>query len=562
MLRRAAKLRNGLTQGYSRCYKSIHLCINIWTQYLDLVWVLTYHFSCSAVVVLSYCPQAEECCMESISRKEIIDRAAALQYETRAFIDGAYVDALSGKTLKTENPATLEKITDIAGCGKKDVDRAVAAARKSFDSGDWSRMSPQDRKEVLISLAELIEEHKFELALLDCIEAGKPISECLKTDVPETADCFRWHAEASDKLFGTIAPTAQEQLAMIVREPVGVVGAVVPWNFPLLMAAWKAAPALAMGNSIVLKPSELTSLSAIKLAGLAIEAGIPPGVFNVVPGLGEEAGKAIGLHPDIDMVTFTGSNEVGRLFLQYAAQSNMKRVTLECGGKSPQIIFDDAGDLEYVAGQVLNAAFWNMGENCSCGSRLIVHSSIQERLLELLKSGLESWSCGDPMDPATQMGPMVEKAHFDKVKSLIESGRKQGAQIINTETAAACDLAGHFIQPLIFAGVRNDMEIAQEEIFGPVLSVLTFTGDEEAIELANDSKYGLAASLYTKDIDRAIRVSRALRAGTVSVNCFAEGSIATPFGGYKESGFGGRDNGIEAFDQYCEIKTIWIQIED
>jgi gamma-glutamyl-gamma-aminobutyraldehyde dehydrogenase len=261
------------------------------------------------------------------------------------------------------------------------------------------------------------------------------------------------------------------------------------------------------------------------------------------------------------MVTFTGSNEVGRLFLEYAAQSNMKRITLECGGKSPQIIFEDAGDLEYVAGEVLNAAFWNMGENCSCGSRLIVHAGIQERLLKLLKKGLQNWHCGDPMDPETKMGPMVEKAHFDKVKALIESGCKQGATILDNEPPDDSDLAGYFIQPLIFSDVRNDMEIAQEEIFGPVLSVLPFNNEEEAIELANDSKYGLAASLYTKNIDRAMRVSRALRAGTVSVNCFAEGSIATPFGGYKESGFGGRDNGLEAFDQYCEIKTIWIKLE-
>ena len=485
---------------------------------------------------------------------------APSRYRTQAFVDGRFVDAESGETFTTENPANGEAIAEITSGGPADIDAAVAAARRSFDDGRWSRRAPADRKTVLLRFADLIEANADELAALDALEAGKPITDTRDVDLPETVKTFRWYAEAVDKVFDAVAPTGPDALGLIVREPIGVVGAVVPWNFPILMAAWKMAPALASGNSMVVKPSRLSSLSAIRMAELAAEAGLPDGVLNVVPGPGGAAGAALGRHMDVDKVTFTGSTEVGRLFLQYAAESNLKEVTLECGGKSPAVVLADPPDIDTVVEQVLFGALMNMGENCSQGSRLIVHRSVQDELVHRLAAGLEAWPVGDPMDPTTRVGPMIERPHLDKVLGFIERGRAEGARVAAGGGRILEETGGYFVAPTIFDEVRNDMTIAREEIFGPVLSTIPFDTEEEGVRLANETAYGLAAAVYTTNLDAAFRVARALRAGTVGVNAYSEGDITTPFGGYKQSGFGGRDKGLEAFDQYTEKKTIWVTL--
>ncbi len=481
-------------------------------------------------------------------------------FRTKAFIDGDFRDAQSGETFETLNPATGRPITSVAAGGQADVDAAVAASRRSFDDGRWSRMAPADRKQVLLRFADAIEANADELATLDSLEGGKPITDARDVDLPDTVKTFRWYAEAVDKLFDAVAPTGPDALGLIVREPIGVVAAVLPWNFPILMAAWKVAPALAAGNTMVLKPSRLTSLSTIRLGELGAEAGLPDGVLNVVPGPGGAAGAALGRHMDVDKVTFTGSTEVGRLFLQYAAESNLKEVTLECGGKSPQVVLADPPDLDLVADQVLFAALMNQAENCSCGSRLLVHRSVQEPLLERLLDKLPDWKVGDPMDPETKIGPMVEQPHLDKVMGYIDVGRAEGAEVVAGGGRVLEETGGYFVAPTIFSGVRNTMRIAREEIFGPVLSTIAFDTEEEGVRLANETPYGLAASVYTRDLDAAFRVSRAIRAGTVGVNAYSEGDITTPFGGYKQSGFGGRDKGLEALAQYTEKKTIWVTL--
>ena len=481
-------------------------------------------------------------------------------FRTQAFIDGGFRDALSGRTFATENPATGRHLADVSEGDAADIDLAVRAARRVFEGGTRSRMPPADRKKILLRFADLLEANLGELATLDAIEAGKPITDCRDVDVPDAIKTFRWYAEAIDKIFDAVAPTGPEALGLIVREPIGVVGAVVPWNFPLLMATWKVAPALAAGNSMVVKPSRLTSLSAIRMAELAAEAGIPDGVLNVVPGTGSGAGAALGRHMDVDMVTFTGSTEVGRLFLTYSAESNLKEITLECGGKSPQLILAEPPDLDLVAEQVLFAALVNQGENCSSGSRLIVHESVHDALLERLVEGLKAWTVGDPMDPTTRIGPMIERPHLDKVLGYIAAGRAEGARVVAGGERILEASGGYFVAPTIFDGVGNSMQIAREEIFGPVLSTIPFASEAEGIELANATSYGLAASVYTRDLDAAFRVARALRAGTVGVNAYSEGDITTPFGGYKQSGFGGRDKGLEALEQYTEKKTIWVTL--
>jgi gamma-glutamyl-gamma-aminobutyraldehyde dehydrogenase len=479
---------------------------------------------------------------------------------TQAFIDGAYRDAASGATFVTDNPATGQPIANVASGDTVDIDAAVRSARAVFERGTWSRMAPADRKKILLAFADRIEANLDELATLDALEAGKPITDCREVDLPDTVKTFRWYAEAIDKVFDAVAPTGQDALGLILREPVGVVGAVVPWNFPILMAAWKMAPALAAGNSVIVKPSKLTSLSVIRLAELAAEAGIPAGVLNVVPGSGAAAGAALGRHMDVDMVTFTGSTEVGRLFLNYAAESNLKEITLECGGKSPQLVLADPPNLDVVAEQVLFAALINQGENCSSGSRLIVHESVHDALVERLVEGIKGWTVGDPMSPDTKIGPMVERPHLDKVLGYIAAGRAEGAQVVAGGGRVLEETGGYFVAPTIFDGVGNQMQIAREEIFGPVLSTIPFASEDEGIRLANETSYGLAASLYTRDLDTAFRVARALRAGTVGVNAYSEGDITTPFGGYKQSGFGGRDKGLEALEQYTEKKTIWVTL--
>ncbi len=487
--------------------------------------------------------------------------AAKPTFRTDAFIDGAFRPALSGERFATEDPATGRLLAEVAAGDAADIDDAVRAARHAFDDGRWSRRSPAERKAVMLRLADLIEENAEELALIDSLEAGKPITDCREADLPESIKAFRWYAEAADKLYDSIAPTGRDALGMIIREPIGVVGAVLPWNFPLMMAAWKVAPSLTAGNSVIVKPAELTSLSTLRLAELAAEAGVPEGVFNVVPGLGETAGQALGRHPDVDMVSFTGSTEVGRMFLRYSSESNLKEVVLECGGKSPQVVMADAADLDLVAENVVLAGFANMGENCTCGSRLIVHRSVRDELLERIVAKTADWTVGSPQDPKTKIGPMIEGPHLLKVLGYIGTGREEGARVVVGGNRVLPETGGYFVEPTVFDGVDNSMTIAREEIFGPVISTIVFDSEDEGLAIANATNYGLHAAVYTNDLDTAVRAARTLRAGTVSVNAYSEGDITTPFGGFKESGFGGRDKGLEAFDQYTEKKTVWISVK-
>jgi len=495
-----------------------------------------------------------------LESKAIKAAVSQLSFRTRAFINGRYVDSSSGKTYDSVNPATGKPLARIAACEAADVNLAVKAARKAFESGVWAKRPPAERKHVLLHFADLIEQNLDELALLDCLDAGKPVTDCLTMDLPDSVHCFRWHAEAIDKEYSQLAPTGPDHVAMIVREPLGVIGAILPWNFPFQMAAWKLGPILATGNSVVVKPASQTSLSVLRLAEIAAEAGIPDGVLNVVSGSGSVIGTALCKHPDVDAVAFTGSTEVGRQLLQYSAESNLKRIVLELGGKNPQVVFEDAGDIDYIAGQALSCAFWNMGENCSAGSRLIVHRKLKARLLARMIELSKEWVVGNPLDPATKVGPLIEESHMKKVLDYIATGKREGGDVVLGGNRTLLKTGGYFVEPTIFDRVKPAMTIAREEIFGPVLAMLTFNTEEEAIAMANDTSYGLAASIYTENLTRAHRVARAIRAGTVSVNCFSEGDSTTPFGGFKQSGFFGRDKSIFAHYQYCELKTIWMQL--
>lgn len=493
---------------------------------------------------------------ELLTRDEYAAIAAALDCPTQAFIDGAFRPAQSGATFSTVNPATGAKLAEIAACGAEDIDLAVIKAREAFDDGRWSRQSPAERKDVLIRLCKLITRNARELAVMESVDSGKTILDCETVDVPETIHCLKWHAEAIDKIYDQVAPPSDSHLAMIVREPVGVVGLVLPWNFPLLMLAWKIGPALAAGNCVIVKPAEETSLTALRIAELAHEAGVPRGVFNVVTGGGEDVGEPLGRHMDVDMISFTGSTETGRRFLHYAADSNLKEVVLEMGGKNPCIVLDDAENLDRVAAHVVNGAFWNMGENCSAASRLIVHEDCKDALLQRVVAHAREWTMGDPLDPANRVGALVSRTHFDKVCSYL-SDKAAANPVMGGETAD-----GAFVAPTIIDLDSNHGRLAREEIFGPVLSMITVKSFDEAISIANDTRYGLAASIFSANGKKALRGARAIKAGTVTVNCFGEGDISTPFGGYKQSGFGGRDNGLQAHDQYTNIKTIWIDLSD
>lgn len=474
----------------------------------------------------------------------------------RAFINGEFKPAASGRTYPTTNPATGAVITEVAGGDVADIDLAVRHARKSFEDGVWSKRSPSERKAVLLKFASLLEAEAESLAVLESLDSGKPVGECLALDVPDTINTIRWHAELIDKIYDSTAPSGSDAMTLVVREPIGVVGCVLPWNFPLMMIGWKIGPALAAGCSLIVKPAEDTSLTALRVAELAYQAGIPAGVFNVVPGFGAEAGAALGLHNDVDMVTFTGSTQTGKRFLRYAADSNLKRVVLECGGKNPAVVLKDAPDLSVVAGHIVNGAFWNMGENCSATSRLIVHASLKDELLKHVIEQISSWKMGDPLDPSNQLGALVNKAHFEKVSAYLAIAKQEGLTVL----AGGKTQKGVYVEPTIIDNVSPESKLFREEIFGPVLTVTTFETLEEAITLANDTSYGLAASVYTENLSDAIKVSRAIRAGCVTVNCFGEGDASTPFGGYKQSGFGGRDKSIFAHDQYTEIKTIWFSV--
>jgi 4-(gamma-glutamylamino)butanal dehydrogenase len=485
-------------------------------------------------------------------------RAAARGIEIRsdAYIDGAFVPAAAGERFTTVNPATGEVLAKVACCAPEDVDRAVTAARRAFTDGRWSDRSPGDRKAVLLRLAELIRENADELALLDTLDAGKPIADTSTVDVPGAAAILQWYAEAIDKVYGEIAPTGAGDLALVSREPLGVVGAVVPWNYPLETAVWKLAPALAAGNSVVLKPAEESPLSALRLAELATEAGLPAGVLNVVPGSGPVAGQALGRHPDVDVIAFTGSTAVGKLFQQYAGESNMKQVWLECGGKSANVVFPDAADLDAVADGVCAGIFSNQGQVCSANSRLVVHRSIKDDLLARVLERARSIRPGDPLDPATRMGPLVGEEHAARVLEYIELGRREARAVLDGGSVPDAPTSA-YVAPAVFDDVAPDSRLAKEEVFGPVLAVFSFDTEEEAVALANDSIYALAASVWTDSLSRAHRTARRLRAGTVSVNTVDALDVTTPFGGFGQSGFG-RDLSLHALLNYTALKTTWV----
>lgn len=495
--------------------------------------------------------------MSVLDKHGWIERSRTLNAEWRAFIDGEYRPAVSGETFESVNPATGQKIVDIAACDTADVDAAVVAARKAFEAGVWSRRAPVERKQILLRFAQSILEHREELALLESLNVGKPISNAYNGDIVSSASCIQWYAEAIDKLYGEYVPGAPDMTTMVIPEPLGVVAAVVPWNFPLSMACWKLGPALAAGNSVILKPAEQSPLTAIRIAQLAVDAGVPAGVLNVVPGFGETAGRALGLHMDVDAVGFTGSTAVGKLFLQYAGQSNIKRVTLECGGKSPQIVMADCPDLDAAAEAVAKGIFSNSGQVCNAGSRVIVEASIRDALLDKVAEIGRQFVPSDPLDPATRMGSIVSEAQFRRVMSYIDIGREEGASTLLGGGAVNEESGGFFIPPTIFSDVRPSMRISQEEIFGPVLACLSVDSFEQAIEVANDSVYALGASIWTGDVRRAHQAARRLRAGVVWVNCFDKGSMSAPFGGFKQSGFG-RDKSMHAFSKYMDWKAVWI----
>ncbi|MFF2659117.1 aldehyde dehydrogenase family protein [Kitasatospora sp. NPDC058032] len=485
-------------------------------------------------------------------------RARALVLPTAHLIGGA-PEPGGGATFPVVSPRDGRLLAEVAAGGRAEADAAVAAARRAFDHGPWPRLAPAERGRALQRLAGLVERHREELALLISLEMGKPVTEARDIELRAVAATFRWYGELAGKLTDEAPHTPGDALALVTREPVGVVAAVVPWNFPLTMAAWKAAPALAAGCTVVLKPAEQSPLSALRLGALAVEAGLPDGVFNVLAGQGPEAGRALGRHPDVDALAFTGSTEVGRHFLRYAADSNLKRVWLELGGKSPNIVLPDAPDLDRAAATAAWGIFFNQGEMCTAPSRLLVHRAVADRVVDAVVERARTLRVGDPLDPATEMGPLVTAAHRERVLGHVEAAHRDGARLRAGGEVALPESGGSYLRPTVFDRVGPGMRLAREEVFGPVLAVQVFDTPEEAVRIANDSVYGLAAGLWTADLSTAHRMSRALRAGTVWVNCYEEGGLEVPFGGVRQSGHG-RDKSAHALDKYTDLKTTWIRL--
>ncbi|MBF7142342.1 MULTISPECIES: aldehyde dehydrogenase [Pseudomonas] len=497
--------------------------------------------------------------MSDLTLADWQQRAQGLNVEGRAFINGQYTPAASGATFECLSPVDGRLLGQVASCDEADANLAVENARQAFNAGAWSRLAPAKRKAVMIRFAGLLKANAQELALLETLDMGKPISDSLNIDVPGAANALSWSGEAIDKLYDEVAATPHDQLGLVTREPVGVVAAIVPWNFPLMMACWKLGPALSTGNSVVLKPSEKSPLTAIRIAQLAIEAGIPAGVLNVLPGYGHTVGKALALHMDVDTVVFTGSTRIAKQLMVYAGESNMKRVWLEAGGKSPNIVFADAPDLQAAAASAASAIAFNQGEVCTAGSRLLVERSIKDRFLPMVVEALAGWKPGNPLDPATNVGALVDTQQMNTVLSYIEAGHSEGATLLTGGKRILQETGGTYVEPTIFDGVSNAMRIAKEEIFGPVLSVITFDSAEEAVAIANDTPYGLAAAVWSSDLSKAHNTARALRAGSVWVNQYDGGDMTAPFGGFKQSG-NGRDKSLHAFDKYTELKATWIKL--
>ena len=498
--------------------------------------------------------------------------AAAADLPTRPFVDGLAVEPHTDATFDTVGARDGEVLTTLPDCGAEDVDRAVAAARRSFEEGTWRDAAPAHRKAVLLRFAELVRDHADELALLETLDAGKPIGDTTSVDVPACASTLQWYAEAADKVYDEVGPTAADRLSIVRRQPAGVVAAVVPWNYPLIITAWKLGPALAAGNSVVLKPAEQTPLATLRLAALGAEAGLPDGVLNVLPGLGPSTGQALGRHPDVDVLAFTGSVETGRRFLRYAADSNLKEVSLELGGKSPQIVFADAPDLDAAAEAIAWGIFYNAGQTCHAGSRVVVEASVRDDLVARVARVAEGIQPGDPLDPTTTMGAIVSAEQHRGVLDYLEAGAAAGATTALGGAPVDVVEGGCYVPPTILTDVTADMAVGREEIFGPVVTVHTFegpaasgrgdgrTGVDRAVAVGNDTPYGLAASVWTSDVSTAHRVARDLRAGTVWINTFDTADVTVPFGGWKLSGFGGRDKSLHALDTYTELKSTWLQL--
>ncbi len=487
-------------------------------------------------------------------------RSREVALDGRALIDGRRCEAQAGETFLKTSPIDGRNLGPVMRGREADIDAAVRSARAAFDDGRWCAKPPAARKKILQRFAEKILAAKEELALLETLDMGKPIQYSLSVDVPSTARTIAWYGEAIDKVYDEIAPTPASSLALITREPMGVVGVVVPWNYPMIMAAWKLGPALATGNSVVLKPSEKSPYTALRLAELAIEAGLPQGVFNVVPGYGHEAGEALALHMDVDAIGFTGSTRVGRKMLEYAGRSNLKRVYNELGGKSAFLVFDDFSNLERAAQTAAGSMFFNQGESCNAPSRVLVHESVADRFVEIVAAEAAQYRPANPLASATTLGALVDEGQLRTVMGYIEAGVREGARAVTGGRQALQASGGFYVEPTVFDGVSNGMTIAREEIFGPVMSVIRFKTEAEAIALANASNYGLQASVWSDNINRAHRVARALRAGTVHVNQYDEDDITVPFGGYKQSG-NGRDKSLHALDKYTELKTTWLRID-